>query len=72
MRLTMSDIVVVGSTMIDLVSYTPRLPKPGETVMGSTFAKSFGGKGTNTCSSFKRIHSIHLVQYQLTSFLIYV
>jgi len=45
MRLTMTDVLVVGSTMIDLVSYTPRLPKPGETIMGSTFNKSFGGKG---------------------------
>ncbi|KAK7488622.1 hypothetical protein BaRGS_00020075 [Batillaria attramentaria] len=43
------DVVVVGSCMTDLVSYTPRQPKPGETVHGTKFLTGFGGKGANQC-----------------------
>ena len=32
---------------MDLVVRTPRLPAPGETVLGSAFATSQGGKGAN-------------------------
>lgn len=44
-----ADIVVVGSCMIDLVSYVPRLPMPGETIHGTRFHQGFGGKGANQC-----------------------
>ena len=40
-------IVVVGSTMIDLVAYADRLPGDGETVVGSSYVTGFGGKGAN-------------------------
>jgi ribokinase len=40
-------ICVVGSSNVDLVSYTPRLPKLGETITGSRFQIGFGGKGAN-------------------------
>lgn len=30
-------------------SYVPRLPKPGETVIGSRFSTGYGGKGANQC-----------------------
>jgi ribokinase len=40
-------IVVVGSTMIDLVAYADRLPDDGETVVGTSFHSGFGGKGAN-------------------------
>lgn len=40
-------IVVVGSTMIDLIAYAERLPGDGETVVGSRFESGFGGKGAN-------------------------
>ncbi len=40
-------IVVIGSINMDLVCRTPRLPGPGETVMGTTFATVPGGKGAN-------------------------
>jgi ribokinase len=40
-------IAVVGSTMIDLIAYTPRVPGPGETVVGDRFTMGFGGKGAN-------------------------
>lgn len=43
------DVVVVGSCMTDLISYVPRLPKPGETLHGHRFAIGFGGKGANQC-----------------------
>ncbi|XP_061174784.1 ribokinase-like [Saccostrea echinata] len=41
------DVVVVGSCNIDLVSYVPRLPAAGETILGSKFSQGFGGKGAN-------------------------
>lgn len=40
-------VVVVGSFMMDLVARTARLPKPGETVIGESFAMYLGGKGFN-------------------------
>ena len=40
-------IVVVGSTMIDLIAYADRLPEDGETVVGNEFRWGFGGKGAN-------------------------
>jgi len=44
-----SNIVVVGSCMVDFTSYVPRLPKEGETIHGSKFNVTFGGKGANQC-----------------------
>jgi ribokinase len=43
----MFDVVVVGSANLDLVATTPRLPKPGETVLGRRYAEHPGGKGLN-------------------------
>jgi len=40
-------IVVVGSTMIDQIAYADRLPGDGETVVGTSYATGFGGKGAN-------------------------
>jgi len=40
-------ILVVGSTMIDLVAYADRLPGDGETVIGTSYRTGFGGKGAN-------------------------
>ena len=40
-------IIIVGSTMMDLVAYADRLPEAGETVVGSSFQTGFGGKGAN-------------------------
>jgi ribokinase len=40
-------ICVVGSAMVDLVARVPKLPEPGETLVGSTFQIGFGGKGSN-------------------------
>lgn len=41
------DVCVVGSANLDLVATTERLPGPGETVLGDTFAEHAGGKGLN-------------------------
>lgn len=43
----MSAIVVLGSANMDLVVRQPRLPRPGETMFGSSFATIPGGKGLN-------------------------
>ena len=40
-------VAVVGSANQDLISYTPILPTLGETVMGTSFETSYGGKGAN-------------------------
>ena len=40
-------VMIVGSTMMDLVAYADRLPEAGETVMGTSFQVGFGGKGAN-------------------------
>lgn len=50
-----SKVVVVGSCMTDLVSYTPKLPKPGETLHGHRFSIGFGGKGANQCIAATRL-----------------
>src|SRR5438445_8110349 len=40
-------VCVVGSSNIDLIFRTPRLPRPGETLAGHAFRLDFGGKGAN-------------------------
>jgi ribokinase len=48
-------VVVVGSCNIDLVAYTPRIPEPGETLLGDRFAMGFGGKGANQAVMASRL-----------------
>jgi len=45
------SIVVFGSLNMDLVSRLPRLPVPGETLRGSDFFTSLGGKGANQAAA---------------------
>jgi ribokinase len=40
-------VVVVGSVNLDLVVSGPRLPRPGETVLGASYGEYAGGKGLN-------------------------
>ena len=40
-------VCVLGSFMMDLIAYAPRLPKPGETLPGTKFVRAPGGKGFN-------------------------
>ena len=40
-------ITVLGSYNTDLVTLTPRMPQPGETILGNGFKTGPGGKGSN-------------------------
>lgn len=40
---------VFGSSNMDLITYTDRSPKAGETIRGKDFKLGFGGKGANQC-----------------------
>ena len=42
-----SQIVVVGSSNVDLIMKMAHLPKRGETVTEAVFLQTFGGKGAN-------------------------
>ena len=42
-----TKIAVVGSNMVDLITYTDRMPNEGETLEAPSFAMGFGGKGAN-------------------------
>ncbi len=48
-------IVVVGSINLDLVVAAERIPRVGETVMGSTFASFPGGKGANQAVAIAKL-----------------
>ncbi len=50
-----SRVIVVGSVNIDLVVRVERLPAPGETVTGGTFAQHHGGKGGNQAVAAARL-----------------
>jgi ribokinase len=43
----MSKIIVVGSSNTDMIVKVPRIPAPGETILGGKFVKAAGGKGAN-------------------------
>ncbi|KJE90554.1 ribokinase [Capsaspora owczarzaki ATCC 30864] len=43
------EVVVCGSSNMDLIAYVDRMPAVGETIHGHTFASGFGGKGANQC-----------------------
>ena len=42
-----ANIVVAGSSNTDMIIKVPRIPKPGETILGGTFSTAAGGKGAN-------------------------
>ena len=46
---------MVGSCNVDLTSYLPYVPGPGETVIGSSFSIGFGGKGANQALMARRL-----------------
>ncbi|WDD94261.1 ribokinase [Burkholderia sp. FERM BP-3421] len=49
------QVLVVGSLNMDLVVRSPRLPQPGETLAGRTFAQAAGGKGGNQAVAAARL-----------------
>ena len=44
---TAARVLVVGSSNTDMIVSLPRLPRPGETVLGGEFHTAAGGKGAN-------------------------
>jgi len=43
----MKNILVIGSSNTDMIIRVPRIPRPGETILGGTFSMAPGGKGAN-------------------------
>ena len=48
-------VVVVGSSNTDLVVSSPRIPVPGETIIGGEFSIAAGGKGANQAVAAARL-----------------
>ncbi len=48
-------VVVAGSLNLDLVGRAPRIPEPGETVLGETLVRCQGGKGGNQAVAAARL-----------------
>ena len=48
-------LAIIGSVNLDLVAQAERLPAPGETVTGATFASYPGGKGANQALAAQRL-----------------
>ncbi|MGQ9524438.1 MAG: ribokinase [Armatimonadota bacterium] len=51
----MRRIVVLGSANTDLIVRVPRIPAPGETVLGSDLVRAPGGKGANQAVAAARL-----------------
>ncbi len=51
----MVELTVVGSINLDLVARVERLPRPGETLVASGFARIPGGKGANQAVAAARL-----------------
>uniref|UniRef100_A0A0K0FA32 Ribokinase n=1 Tax=Strongyloides venezuelensis TaxID=75913 RepID=A0A0K0FA32_STRVS len=51
------QIIVVGSIITDLISYTDVFPKPGESKRGNLFKFNCGGKGANQAVSAAKLGS---------------
>ena len=48
-------VVVVGAINVDLVAKAQRFPRAGETVVGDSFYRGFGGKGANQAVTIARM-----------------
>ena len=55
MAATRKPIVVVGSINMDLVARTPKIPLAGQTLTGTDFATTSGGKGANQAVAVARL-----------------
>ena len=57
-----SKVVVIGSITCDLTTFSTRLPKPGETILGNDFSMVLGGKGANQAIAAARASSeVHMI-----------
>ncbi|WP_167150377.1 ribokinase [Actinomyces sp. ZJ308] len=54
---TGKDIAVIGSNMVDLISYIRRMPREGETLEALDFHMDCGGKGANQAIAASRLGS---------------
>ena len=53
--MTAPHVVVIGSANTDMVVKVPRIPAPGETVLGGRFVMAAGGKGANQAVAAARL-----------------
>ena len=51
------DIAVIGSNMVDLITYLERMPEEGETLEAPEFEMGCGGKGANQAVAASRLGS---------------
>jgi ribokinase len=51
----MNKIVVIGSINTDMVVHTAHIPAPGETILGSSFFITGGGKGANQAVAISKL-----------------
>lgn len=51
------DIAVIGSNMVDLITYIDRMPKEGETLEAPAFKIGCGGKGANQAVAAAKLNS---------------
>jgi ribokinase len=51
------DIAVIGSNMVDLITYIDRMPKEGETLEAPSFELGCGGKGANQAVAAAKLGS---------------
>jgi len=59
---TRKPVVVVGSINMDLVARTPRIPLAGQTLIGSAFTTTPGGKGANQAVAAAQLgYPVHMV-----------
>jgi len=62
MQATQKPIVVVGSVTMDMVTRTPQIPRIGQTVIGTGFETTPGGKGANQAVAAARLgYPVHMV-----------
>ena len=59
---TRRPIVVVGSVTMDMVTLTPQIPRIGQTLIGTSFTTTPGGKGANQAVAAARLnYPVHMV-----------
>ena len=63
------SIIFSGGIFRDLVAYTERFPKVGETIFGSKFQTGFGGKSANQVSSSDPLSFLRRTQIVSVTFM---